>query len=782
MAYNTPYKEGGAGFNESSTGFIQPPRAPVPKKKGVSPWIKFGVPVIIVIAIAAVVGGVLGSRKSSSDSGDDGDSDGSTSGGKGGKGGSGSSGTPGVATATDKLDAGRFATATNSKYMIPVYPSATNTALFAAPTIDSRAATWPQDPEQFDSPSPLNVRRDRPRLIAPAYKWEALPDLIRADPYLAGWNETIFRNASDYHALPPVRYFMDGDSGILDNAREFKMRIKAFAYAWRLSQNTRWADRAWQELQHIVGPDFGPDSDIKWHPTHFLDTAEFSAGFGIAYDWMYDFWTDEQKAFIRDNLIRYGLSHGAAVFEGGTDFGWWAGDITGNWNCVCNGGLTLGALAILGDDTTGTAEAILRNTVDNAKANCVRAVTDDGSWQESTHYWYFGTTGHAEMASALITATGSHHGLLDQNPNYWRTGTFHMYVFGPTSLFEFGDHGPNKFSTTANSMFLLGDQLGHPEFILHQREQADAAEPWSMFWYNPAVSGAFWSGLPLDHFFDSPPVQWASMRSSWTDKDASFLAIKAGLNQGHQTHNDLDVGTFVIDALGTRWAGELGSGDYLSADYFSSEAQDAERWKYYRKHTMGQNTLMIGRANQNVDSAPTVRHDSTGDAQGSSTVYTPGDDSTAFWTTDMTSAYFDATSVKRGGRFLNGRRQILIQDEVDAQAEIQWRMHTNATISIDSSGTSATLTLDGKEMQVILLDPPAGARFTEQPADRQGIEPIPAFGDQANDGVRVLSIVLDAGSYTLSVLFNPQWEGMSAGDYVTPAVVPLDDWSLTSHI
>ncbi|KAG2008563.1 heparinase II/III family protein [Coprinopsis cinerea AmutBmut pab1-1] len=781
MSYNTPYKE--VGFSDSSTGFIQPPQPPVPRthKKRISPWIKFGVPALIVIAIAAIVGGVLGSRKKSSDKNDDGNSEDSTDGGKDKNTDSGS--LPGIATVTDKLEAGRFATATNSKYMIPVYPSATNAALFSAPTFDANAATWPQDPEQFGEPSPLQVRHDRPRLIAPAYKWEALPDLIRADPYLAGWNETIFRNASDYHALPPVRYHMDGYSGILDNAREFKMRIKAFAYAWRLSQNTRWADRAWQEIQHVVSDDFGgPDPDnTKWHPTHFLDTAEFSAAFGIAYDWMYDFWTPEQRTFIRDNLIRLGLSHGVAVYGEGADFGWWSRDTTGNWNCVCNGGLTLGALAILGDDTTGTAEALLRAAIDNAKANCIRAVTDDGSWQESTNYWYFGTTGLAEMASALLSATGSHYGLLTENENYWRTGTFHMYVFGPTSLFDFGDHGPNKFSTTANTMFLLGDQLDHPEFILHQREQADAAEPWSMFWYNPAVAGAFWSGLPLDHFFDSPPVQWASMRSSWTDKDAAFLGIKAGRNQGHQRHNDLDVGTFVIDALGTRWAGELGSGDYLSTEYFGGEDQDAERWKYYRKHTMGQNTLMIGRRNQNVDAAPTVRHDSSGTTQDSSTVFTPEDDSTAFWTTDMTSAYFDATSVKRGGRFLNGRRQILIQDEVDAQAEVQWRMHTNATIEIDSSGTSATLTLDGKEMQVVLLDPPAGARFSEQPAERQGIEPIPAFGDQSNDGVRVLSIVLDAGSYTLRVLFNPQWEGMGADDYVTPPNVALDDWSLTSH-
>jgi hypothetical protein len=78
--------------------------------------------------------------------------------------------------------------------------------------------------------------------------WAALPSRIAADPYLKGWNDTIFQNASDYANRPAVAYFMDGDSGILDNAREIKMRVKAFAYVYRMTNNTKWADLAWREL------------------------------------------------------------------------------------------------------------------------------------------------------------------------------------------------------------------------------------------------------------------------------------------------------------------------------------------------------------------------------------------------------------------------------------------------------------------------------------------------------------------------------------------------------
>lgn len=98
------------------------------------------------------------------------------------------------------------------------------------------------------------MRSDRPRIIAPAYKWAALPNLIANEPYFSFWNESIFGNATDYYSLPPVKYNMDGSSGILDNSREIKMRIKAFAYVYRMTNNTKWVDRAWDEIQvyHLV--------------------------------------------------------------------------------------------------------------------------------------------------------------------------------------------------------------------------------------------------------------------------------------------------------------------------------------------------------------------------------------------------------------------------------------------------------------------------------------------------------------------------------------------------
>lgn len=766
---NNPYGAGDPYYNQS-TGYISPPNMNSTRKKGVSKWIKIGIPVAVLVIIGVVVGAVVGTKHSSENSP------------QAKAAASASASSASVNLALQELATGKFAMATNSLYMIPLYPQVTDTSVFVSPTFASSAKaslTWPSDTFSAATPAVTNVRSDRPRLIAPQYKWNVLADHIQADPYLSYWNETIFGNATDWYNADPIPYFLDGGNGILDPARQFKQRAKAFSYAYRMSNNTKWADRLWNEIKNVAGNltnGWGPDQD-KWNSIHFLDTAELSAGYGIAYDWLHDIWSDDQKAAMRTTLIEYGLSYGVNAATNGT-IGWWRTNTTGNWNCVCNGGLTLAALAILGDDDTGTASNILSMTVSNALDNCAAGPTSDGTWSETQDYWYFGTTGYAEMTSALITATGGSYGML--NDAFRLAGYSHMYGQGQTQMFAVGDTGPNKFSSTANSMFFFSEQFNDPVLALYQRDQYDAADPWSMFWYDASVQGAFWDGLPLDRNFDNEIDQWVSMRDTWTDINGTYVGMKAGMNQGRQTHNDLDCGDFVIDAMGHRWAGELGDGDYNAPYYFSNDTQSSARWTYYRKMTEGQNTILVNKGNQDVLARPTILgYGSTNDTQGSSTVYDVSSGSTAYWYANITSAYFDTSSLLRGVRFINNRTQILVQDEITTSQSFQWRMHTNATVKISSDGQSATLTIDDDQMIVSILSPSSGASFTTSDAVRFDSDPTPPEADQPNNGVTVLIIELAAGMYNLQVLFSPQWPNGASS--VTPPSVDFANWSLTSH-
>lgn len=112
---NSPYGSGDPYYNASS-GYITPQQ---PKKR-MSNWIRFGVPVLIVVIIAAVVGGVVGSRNSNKSSSSSAD-------GAAASGGSNAPQPTGSAAVSQALSVknaiGVYPTATDSYYMLPIYPA-----------------------------------------------------------------------------------------------------------------------------------------------------------------------------------------------------------------------------------------------------------------------------------------------------------------------------------------------------------------------------------------------------------------------------------------------------------------------------------------------------------------------------------------------------------------------------------------------------------------------------------------------------------------------------------
>lgn len=100
-----------------------------PAKRPTSKWIKFGVPAaVIAVIIGAVLGGVLGSRAAKNKDG------GSGKGGPGGSTGGNNANADPSGTGGGTAALARFATATDSQYMIPIYPSTVGRFLFPRST------------------------------------------------------------------------------------------------------------------------------------------------------------------------------------------------------------------------------------------------------------------------------------------------------------------------------------------------------------------------------------------------------------------------------------------------------------------------------------------------------------------------------------------------------------------------------------------------------------------------------------------------------------------------
>lgn len=115
---NTPYQSGDPYYNES--GYYPPPA----RKKGLSPWVKFGVPVLLLIIIGAVVGGVVGSRANKNAAASSASSAGSAS--------------PAAASSavSAKNAIGVFPISTDS-YELPVYPSTVSVTAQIYPCIST---------------------------------------------------------------------------------------------------------------------------------------------------------------------------------------------------------------------------------------------------------------------------------------------------------------------------------------------------------------------------------------------------------------------------------------------------------------------------------------------------------------------------------------------------------------------------------------------------------------------------------------------------------------------
>ncbi len=586
------------------------------------------------------------------------------------------------------------------------------------------------------------LKKEHPRLLASAQDFTTLKQRVQDNAQVKQWYEKLRASAEKILKEEPSKYEIPDGLRLLATSRRVMNRTYTLAMIYRLHGDKRFLDRAWQELQAAA-------NFKDWNPRHFLDTAEMTHAFAIAYDWLYDSWSDEQRATLRNAMIEKGLKPALEIYRKGN---WWVA-AHHNWNQVCNGGIGMGALAI-GDEVPDLAGEILSGAV-KSLPRAMKEFGPDGAWAEGPGYWDYATTYNVVILAAMDSALGTDFGL-SQIPGFSRAGDFPIYAAGPVGkTFNYADAGDKAGG--AAQLFWFARKFDQPDYAAYQAKFA-AQSPraldllWGSSWDNPKMGG-----LPLDKYFRNSEV--VTMRSAWDDPNALFVAFKAGDNKANHSH--LDLGTFVLDALGQRWALDLGADNYNLPAYFGNK-----RWTYYRLRAEGHNTLVINPGegpDQDPKAATTITRF---DAQPQR----------AFALADLTPAYKPhAQQVQRGLALLE-RRMVLVQDEIKAEkpAEVWWFMHTHATVQIAADGTTATLTQGKARLWARLLSP-AEAKFEVLDAQPLPTSPHPE-GQRNNEGIRKLTIHLTgATDARLAVLLVPLKEGEDAPAQL-PEVRPLAEW------
>jgi len=574
------------------------------------------------------------------------------------------------------------------------------------------------------------LRPGHPRLILLDDALPALRRTIAEDATAKAWYAALRRNAEGLLDAGTVEYKIVGPR-LLTQSRRCLDRVYTLALAYRIDGDRRFAERARKEL--FAAAEF-PD----WNPSHFLDTAEMSHAFAIGYDWLHAFLSAEDRARIRTALVSKGLKAAEPIYAKGS---WWP-RVTHNWNQVCNGGIGIGALAVA-DEEPALASSLLASALESIP-RALASYAPDGGWNEGPGYWHYATSYTVYFLASLETALGKDFGLCAM-PGVAETGLFWIHAVSPVDkLFNYADCGEG--AGTASEMLWLARRFRQPILAWQERTRVRTPVPLDLVWYTPDGEGPISSKLPRDAFYRGIDVVF--LRGAWEDRDATYVGFKGGDNRANHSH--LDLGTFVLDALGERWALDLGADDYNMPGYFGKE-----RWTYYRLRTEGHNVIAIDDQNQDpAAKAPIVAFASTPDR--------------AHAVADVSKAYAGAKRFRRGVALID-RRSVLVQDEIDLDGthDLVWAMHTRAEISLD--GIRATLGIGAKKLAARILEP-AGVRFTVLPAGA----PKP---QNSNTGVRKLAIERKgaAGAQRFAVWLVPLREGKEMPERVPP-VAPLAEW------
>ncbi|HQG55871.1 MAG TPA: heparinase II/III family protein [Bacteroidales bacterium] len=571
---------------------------------------------------------------------------------------------------------------------------------------------------------------DHPRILLLKGEENQVKANINTDYYWKIVHDMIIAECNVIISNPPVERILIGRR-LLDKSREALKRIFYLSYAYRITGNRAFLDRAEKEMLAV-------SAFTDWNPSHFLDVAEMTMAVAIGYDWLYESLSENTRQVVRDAIINKGLKTSLD-----SKYNSWL-RATHNWNQVCNAGMTYGALAIWEYDSTLASDIINR-----ACESILLPMEDykpDGAYPEGYGYWGYGTSFNVMFISAYEKAFGKKF----ESPateSFLKTAYYMVNMSGPTGqCFNYSDNGSGTGLHPA--MFWLASRLGdysvlyeEMKFLGQMKRASDRLLPAMMIW-NAGITKTLvkeparlmWTGGGKN------PV--ALMRTSWSNPDAIFVGLKGGsprVNHGH-----MDVGSFVMESEGVRWAMDFGAQDYNSLEQKGVDlwnmSQNSQRWEVFRYNNFVHNTLTINQQLQRVDGKAEIISSS---------------DNPDFMNAvmDLAPVYSgQLTSAKRGVAIAD-RKYVIVRDEIQPVSDnttVRWTMLTSASVKITDTGT-AELTGNGKRL-LLKVTQPSDATIKTWPTDP------PHDYDAPNPGTTLagFEIVVPAGRTTaIEVLLIP---------------------------
>lgn len=394
----------------------------------------------------------------------------------------------------------------------------------------------------------------------------------------------------------------------LEEFRNAGNQMIAFAFAYVISDNETYLDLTRRYLLGYAQWEYWGDEggcggrDLSFH--HML------LGNAIAYDWIYNELSVEERTIIGGNLAQ----RAQESFEASTTpqnnnelRNWWRASYIQNHHWINHSALGIAALILEGEDPraqTWLDDAVKHMTRDQYLADGIA----DGSWHEGIPYQSYGLTMSLPFFYNLRRLKGLEilpHTYL-RNYAYWR-----IYNSLPSSTrfalsygdFEWGWNDPQ------NVLRFIAREYrdGHAEWMAQQLTDNDGWHssvwyaPWYVFeflYYDPSVDAQTPDDLSLNRTF--PDLEGVIWRTGWSEDDLIF-GLKTGAYGGRFAYEEFINGGYPFFDLGGNVDFNIGH-DHRDANSFylyrGNIDLSSENVGYGMVDTRYHNTLLIDNEGQ----------------------------------------------------------------------------------------------------------------------------------------------------------------------------------------
>ena len=561
------------------------------------------------------------------------------------------------------------------------------------------------------APVVIDRLSSHPRLLFLQGQEKILKKKIKKDPLVARIYGRLLQEADQLLEVPVQPYGLTEGyvNNMLQLSREQIYRMITLSLAYRMTRDDRYLTKGEEELVNVC-------NYPNWNPRHYLDVAEMTAAVAIAYDWLYDDLKPATRQLVKKAIQTNALTHAVKEYAQG-GLGSWAKRET-NWNVVCNAGMVMGALAIAEEDT-GLAEEIIRNAV-KFVPNYLRSFAPDGVCYEGPAYWEYANSYLALMLSVLNDNLGQDFGLSGL-PGINQTALYYVHSTSPAGrIFNFANCGSSASPAANPAYFFFSRHFRQPEVAAFYRQllggywERGNLPRWFFFlalpWFDDALYQVTRDMARLDVYKSINDI--AVVRGFPDTPHAIWLIAKGG--DPDNAHQQMDVGTFIVETDGVRWSDDPGADSYDLPGFWDGRP-DGKRWTYFRNNNFSHNTLAIdGKIQYAAGEGKIITYDKNS--------------SQPYFVIDMTSVYQGQAQAVKRTFTLTDDKTVTVTDRVDLlndKQEITWNMITQAQVSCE--GNVARLSKDGKKFRLTILAP-ENAVFLTKPAKTTSDKEYPLIG------------------------------------------------------